>query len=86
MILGNMNVLDTSQMNVHSAGKVNTLSLLYVLSHMSCIFGLIPLWEDIHLKVANHLGTSLTFLALVPCNVAMLSTLILNNIVILAKS
>ena len=49
LILGNMNV--TSEVNVLSAGKVNTLSLLYVLSHTSCIFGLLLLWQDIHLKL-----------------------------------
>jgi len=53
LIFGNMNVLGTSEMDVLSADEVNTLSLLYVLSHTSCIFGLILLWEDIHLEVCH---------------------------------
>ena len=38
---------------------------------------------DLIIKVANHLGTSLTIPPLVPCNVAMLPALIPSNIVML---
>jgi len=41
---------------------------------------------DLIIKVANHLGTSLSFMALVPCNIGLLSALIPSNIVILTKS
>ena len=64
-----MNALDTSEMNVLDASKVNTLSLLCGFSHTSCIFDWIFLSEERHLKllllplfikIVHHLGTSLT--------------------------
>ena len=51
LMLGKMNAVDTSEMNVFSAGKVNTLSFFYVLSHTSCIFSFILLWKEIHLEL-----------------------------------
>ena len=51
LMLGKMHAVGTSEMNVLSAGKINTLSLLYVPSHTSCISNLILLWEEIHLKL-----------------------------------
>ena len=51
LILGDMNVLDTSEMNVLNAGKINTLSSICTLSHTSCKFSLILLPEEIHLKL-----------------------------------
>jgi len=38
------------------------------------------------IEVAHHLGTSLTFPALVPYHIALLSTLIPSNIAMLANS
>ena len=38
LLLGKIKALGTSEMNVLSAGKVNTLSLLYILSHISSIY------------------------------------------------
>ena len=40
LIFSKMKALGTSETNVLSAGKVNTLSLLYILSRMSYIFRL----------------------------------------------
>ena len=51
MILGKMNALVTSEMDVLNPSKINALSLLYVTSHTSCISSLILLWEKIHLKL-----------------------------------
>ena len=41
---------------------------------------------DLIISLVNHLGTSLTFPALIPCNITMLSTLIPSNIAMLATS
>ena len=41
---------------------------------------------DLIIKEVHHLGTSLTFPALVPYHIALLSTLIPSNIAMLAKS
>ena len=49
--VGKINTLGTSETNVPNASKLNTLSLLYVPSHASCICRLILLWEEIHLKI-----------------------------------
>ena len=38
---------------------------------------------DLIIEVADHLGSSHTFSALVPCDIAMLSTVIPSNIVML---
>ena len=46
LILDKMNALGTSVMNVHSAGKINTLSLLYIPSHTPCTFSLILLGKN----------------------------------------
>jgi len=43
LIPSKMNAYGTTEMNVLNAGKVNTLSLLYVLSHTSYIFSMILL-------------------------------------------
>ena len=51
LILGKMNFLDTGEMNVLNAGKINTLSLLYVPSHISCVFSLILLWEELYVEL-----------------------------------
>ena len=51
MTLGKMNALGTSEMNVLSASKTNTLSLLYVPSHTSCIFSLTLLREELYVKL-----------------------------------
>ena len=51
LILGKMNALGTSEMNLLSAGKVNTLSFLYVPSYTTRIFSCILQREEIHLKI-----------------------------------
>jgi len=51
LILGNMNVLGTTEINVLTNGKVNIMSSVYALFHTSYIFSLILLWEEMHLKL-----------------------------------
>ena len=51
LILSKINAFGTSETNVPNAGELNTLSLLYVPPHTSCISSLILLQEEIHLKL-----------------------------------